>query len=122
VRKQLGLRLLDNDLPWSHRPSRRPPLQVSTPISYQLVYTPPILHTPLLFAPFALPSLERGSELRHPGVILWRMGEENDKIVLRDYVIESIKAEIESEYLTLVRKTFREWDSADTEEKRRFPD
>ena len=143
-------------------------------------------------------------------VILWRMGEENDKIVARDYVIKSIKAETESatpprrrrifdaialaalgsipwlggvvsaaavaaasykdgesqverqelfrewlqehqeklqqlratleqmvirlegfgkeieeritseQYLTLVRKTFREWDQADTEEKRRL--
>src|SRR5207249_6598095 len=31
-----------------------------------------------------------------PSVILWRMGEENDKIVARDYVIKSIKAETES--------------------------
>jgi hypothetical protein len=140
------------------------------------------------------------------GVMLWRMGDETDKIIPTDYVIESIKAEIESAspsrkrrifeaialaalgsipwlggvisaaasysavesevqrqdllrewlqehheklqqlrltlermvvrlegfgqeveeritseaYLTLVRKTFREWDVADTEEKRRF--
>jgi hypothetical protein len=142
--------------------------------------------------------------------MLWRMGDENNKIIPRDYVVESIKAEIEiatssrrkrifeaialaalgsipwiggviaasasaaasyragesvaekegllqewlqehqeklqslratleqmvvrlvgfgqeveqritsDQYLTLVRKTFREWDTADTEEKRRL--